>query len=103
MRDAAEVTTSPPPAWRAALALRSRAALVMLARGPRWVLPLVLGILLLIGLLQEGPVGAVPLLLVLAVVGWLSTLSWPAIDRRARLLRLVTLGLLGAAALDRLL
>ena len=81
---------------------RSAPLLVWLSSRPKLLLP-VASLLLLVGGLAAPPVVGVPLLLVLlAVVGWLTYLSWPVVEGGARVLRVVTLGLLLAAVLSRL-
>lgn len=80
---------------------RSAPLLVWLTSRPRLLLP-VASLLLLVGGLAAPPsVGVVLLLVLLAVVGWLSYLSWPAVEGGARVLRGVTLGLLVAAVVSR--
>lgn len=65
-----------------------------LSARPRWLLPVATGLLLLLGIAVPPPLGLVPLALVALLVGWLAYLSWPAADTKARLIRLVVLGLL---------
>ena len=77
--------------------------LAWMSQRPRLLLPgLVLGLLLLAGLLPPVP-RAVCLLPVLLLVAWLSYLSWPVLDTRARLLRVLAAGLVAGLALDRVL
>ena len=66
---------------------RSAPVLLWLSSRPRFVLPVLVAVLL-IGGLAAPTAYALPLLLVLGVLLlWLSYLSWPALDGRARLLR----------------
>lgn len=88
-----------PGALRTTVERRSGVLLAWLSLRPRLLLPgVVLALLLASGLLPLAP-GAVCLLLVVLVVGWLSYLSWPVLDGRGRLVRLlVVLMLLGLGA-----
>ena len=73
---------------------RSAVVLTWLSLQPRLLLPgAVLALLVLSALLPPGP-GSACVALVLLVTGWLSYLSWPVLDVRSRVLRLVVLGLL---------
>lgn len=79
------------PPLRAAVERRSAVLLAWLSLRPRLLLPaLVVGLLLLSGFLPP-LLSALSLLPVLALVGWLSYLSWPTLDGRARVLRLLVL------------
>jgi hypothetical protein len=79
----------------------SAPVLLWLSSRPRFLLPLLVAVLLIGGLAAPAPYG-LPLLLVLtALLGWLSYLSWPALDGRARLLRTAMLGLIGVAVVQR--
>jgi hypothetical protein len=63
----------------------------------------VLSLVLLVGGLAAPLPVAVPLLLVLlAVVGWLTYLSWPAVQGGGRVVRVATVGLVGLAVVLRL-
>ena len=82
------------PSFRSSVARRSAVLLAWLSLRPRLLLPaLVLGLLLL-GSFLPPPLSTACLLLVLGVVGWLSYLSWPVLDGRARGLRLLVLSML---------
>ena len=79
------------PPLRASVERRSAVLLAWLSLRPKLLLPgLVVGLLLLAGLLPP-LASALCLLPVLVLVGWLSYLSWPALDGRARVLRLLVL------------
>ena len=84
----------PPGRLRATVERRSAALLVALSRQPRPLVPLVSAALLLGVVFAPLVVAAACLLVLLALVGWLSYLSWPAVDGRGRAVRLVLLGLL---------
>jgi hypothetical protein len=88
--------------FRAAVEKRSAPILVLLSQQHRAVVPLV-SVLLLIGGLALPPVlGVVCLAVLVAFVGWLTYLSWPAIVGQARLVRVATLALIVVAAVTRL-
>lgn len=76
--------------------------LVYLSQRPAWTLPLLTAVLLMAGLFSPTAVGVPLLVLVLLLVGWLSYLSWPAVQGRGRVLRLLMLGLLVVAIAQRL-
>ena len=81
---------------------RSAPVLVWLSMRPKILLPLASLALLIGGLAAPLPV-ALPLLLVLlAIVGWLTYLSWPVVHGNARYVRLATVGLVAAAIVLRL-
>ena len=78
-------------AFRQGVERRSAVLLAWLSLRPRLLLPaLIIGLLLLAGLLPP-LLSALCLLPVLTLVGWLSYLSWPTLDGRARVLRLLVL------------
>ena len=81
---------------------RSAPLLVWLTSKPKLLLPVLSLALLVGGLAAPPPVGVVLLLALLAVVGWLTYLSWPVVQGGARVVRVVTLGLLVVAVLSRL-
>ena len=88
-----------PEPFRRRVERHSASALARLGRLPSWV-PLVLVVALTAGgLLIRGPVGAALLAVLAALVGWLAYLSWPALPPNARLVRMLVLGLVVAAAI----
>lgn len=80
---------------------RSQALLLRLSRLPRLLVPAVVLALTVTGLAAPPWIGVPCLLLVVAFVGWLATLSWPVLPAAGRVLRLLTAGLLLAAAAGR--
>jgi hypothetical protein len=88
---------------RAAVEKRSAPVLVLLSQQHRAIVPLVSVLLLLGGLALPVPVGVACLLVLLAFVGWLTYLSWPAIIGQARVVRVATLLLVVAAIVTRLI
>ena len=74
----------------------SRSA-VMLARMqamPRLTMPAVTLVLFLVGAFAPLGFAAPALVLLIAFVGWLASLSWPVLDRPARLIRVLAIGAL---------
>jgi hypothetical protein len=94
--------TPPSTGLRAAVERRSAPLLVLLSQQPKLLIPVVSLVLLVGGLALPLPYGAVCLALLLLLVGWLSYLSWPAVVGPARMVRLVTVGLLVFALVRRL-
>jgi hypothetical protein len=92
------VPVSPTPGARAALERISYPLLARIAAAPKVLVGLVAGAVLLGGLLAPPPWGPLLLIVVAAFLAWLVLLSWPALDPRGRLIRLVTLVLVVGAA-----
>jgi len=97
----------PDPAPRAtglrrAVERRSGPVLVLLSQQPKVLIPVLSIVLLVAGLALPGLLGAAFLLLLLVLVGWLSYLSWPVIVGPARLVRLVSVGLIAAILVSRI-
>ncbi len=79
----------------------SAPVLLWLSSRPRFLLPALVAVLL-VGGLAAPPSYGLPLLLVLSLLlVWLSYLSWPALDGRARALRAAMLALIAVAVLQR--
>lgn len=79
---------------RGAVEKRSAPVLVLLSRQHKALIPLASVLLLIGGLALPVPLGVGCLVVLLAFVGWLSFLSWPAIVAPARAVRLATVALL---------
>ena len=80
---------------------RSAPVLLWLSSRPRFLLPALVAVLL-VGGLAAPRAYALPLLLALsALLLWLSYLSWPALDGRARMLRAAMLALIAVALVQR--
>lgn len=92
----------PAPGLRGKVERASAPALVWLSARPRFFLPVLSAALLLAGLAAPTAVGVPLLLLLAALVGWLSYLSWPVVAGVQRALRLGTVGLVLAAVAGRL-
>lgn len=73
-----------------------------LSARPKLLLPVTTLVLLIAGLAAPTAVGVPVLLLLTGLIGWLSYLSWPAVDTAPRVLRLAVVGLLLAAVVGRL-
>jgi hypothetical protein len=94
--------TAATPA-RAGLEKRSRTLLIRLAAVPRLLILLVALGWLLAGLFLPGPVGGALLLLLAGALTWLVALSWPVLTAAQRVLRSITVGIVVAYAVARLL
>ncbi|MFD6950592.1 hypothetical protein A6A08_04245 [Nocardiopsis sp. TSRI0078] len=82
---------------------RSAVPLVWLHQRPRWLAPLVLGALFIAGLMAPGLVGALCLLLAAAFLAWLAFLTWPSLDGRLRMARVLTVTVVLVLAAARVL
>ena len=90
------------PGRRGTIERASAPALLWLSAKPTFTLPLLSVLLLVVGLAAPTAIGVPVLLVLAALVGWLSYLSWPVVQGVQRMLRLATIGLLVAAVLGRL-
>ena len=90
------------PGRRGVVERVSAPALVWLSSKPTFTLPVLSVLLLVVGLAAPTALGVPVLLVLAALVGWLSYLSWPVVHGVQRLLRLGTVGLLMASVLGRL-
>jgi hypothetical protein len=81
--------------------------LVRLHALPRWVLPLFMTALLLVGLFANPAatagfwLGLVSMLIIVGILVWLLTLSWPLLSSTSRVLRTFVALVLFAITLDR--
>ena len=91
----------PAPGARGRAERASAPALLWLSAKPVFVLPVLTVVLLVVGLAAPTVIGLPVLLLLAALVGWLSYLSWPVVHGVQRLLRLGTVALLLVAAVGR--
>ena len=91
----------PAPGLRGTVERASAPVLLWLSARPRWFIPVLSGALLVAGLFAPRGIGVPLLLLLVAFVGWLSYLSWPALDARARLLRAAMMALIAVALVQR--
>lgn len=101
-RPAPVVPTVVAPGLRGAVERRSAPLLVWMSSRPKVLLPLLSLALLVGGLAAPLPVAAPLLLLLLAVVGWLTYLSWPVVQGGGRVVRVATVGLVALALVLRL-
>lgn len=86
---------------RGAVERRSAPLLVWLSSKPKVLLPLV-SLALLVGGFAAPLAVAVPMLVVLlAVIGWLTYLSWPAVQGGGRVVRVATLVLVALGLVSR--
>ena len=79
----------------------SAPVLLWLSSRPRFLLPGLVAVLLVGGLAAPPGPGLAMLLVLSALLAWLSYLSWPALDGRARMLRAAMLALIGVAVVQR--
>ena len=78
---------------------RSAPLILFLSQLPRWVFPAVMAILLIAGLMVPiGWVGGLLLVILIIVLIWLTSLSWPLLTVSGRLLRIITILAAGAVA-----
>ena len=77
--------------------------LLRLHAAPRWLLAVVLAAFLVVGLLVEGPIGATLLFLVALFLGWLAAIGWRLLSPGARVVRVLIVALVVAAAVAQLL
>jgi hypothetical protein len=87
---------------RAAVEKRSAPVLVLLSQQHRAIVPLISVALLIGGLTLPVTIAVLCLVVLIAFVGWLTYLSWPAIVGQARVVRVLTLLLLVVALGTRL-
>jgi hypothetical protein len=87
----------PAPGLRGEVERFSAPVLLWLSSRPRFFVPVLSAVLLIGGLAAPAGFGVPLLLLLVALVGWLSYLSWPVVTGVQRLLRLGTIGLVLAA------
>ena len=91
----------PAPGLRGTVERASAPALLWLSARPKFLIPLLSAVLLLGGLAAPTAYGG-PLLLALGLLLlWLSYLSWPALDGRARMRRAAMLALIAVALVQR--
>jgi hypothetical protein len=92
----------PAPGLRGEVEKASAPLLLWLSSRPRFLIPVVSAVLLLGGLFAPPGLGVPLLMLLVALVGWLSYLSWPAVAGVQRVVRLATIGLVLAAIAGKL-
>ena len=79
----------PQSALRKKLEILSTPLLLSINNWPKWLVPLLMLSFLLVGLFVPGVVGGFFIFLVGIFVGWLLFLSWPLLDTKSKLFRLV--------------
>lgn len=75
----------------------SAPALLRIHGLPKFLVPGLIAILMLLGLFLPAPYSGISLTIVSAFIGWLMYLSWPLLDSKSRLIRLLVLLILIAA------
>ncbi len=84
---------------RRALERASAPLLMGLSQLPAWLVPVIMFVLALVGLFAGGLIGFLALGLIAVFLAWLALLSWPVLAPRQRLLRLLAVAVVAAAAL----
>jgi hypothetical protein len=83
---------------RQAIEQRSATPLLWLHQLPVWLLPVLAIGLMVTGFAVKGIGGAIALVVLAVVLGWLAAISWPRLSAQSRLLRVVVVGAVLAAA-----
>ena len=94
---------TPSTGLRLSVERRSAPVLTYLSTQPKLLVPALTALLLVCGLALSPVYGVICLLLLLALVGWLSYLSWPVVVGPARAVRLAVLALIASALVRRFL
>ena len=81
----------------------SAPVLLWLSSRPRFLLPALVAGLLIGGLAAPAAYGRLLLVVLGLLLAWLSYLSWPALDGRARALRVAMLALIAVALVQRVI
>jgi hypothetical protein len=86
---------------RQAVEQRSATPLLWMHQLPVWMLPVLAVGLLVAGFAVKGIGGAIALVVLAVVLGWLAAVSWPRLSAQSRLLRVIVVGAVLAAAVVR--
>jgi len=76
----------------------SAPALLRIHALPKFLVPGLIAVLMLLGLFTHSPYSGAALTVVAVFIGWLMYLSWPLLDSKSRLIRLLGFLILIAAA-----
>jgi hypothetical protein len=87
------------PGARQSVEQASLKPLAYLQHMPRWLIPVLVATAFVGGIAVRGWIGAALLFVVTAFLAWLAVLSWPALDTRGRVLRVLILAALVGLAL----
>lgn len=79
----------PQSKLRKKIEILSTPALLTINNWPKWLVPLLMLSFLLVGLFVPGVVGGFFIFLVGLFVGWLLFLSWPLLDSKSKIFRLI--------------
>lgn len=88
---------------RKKLEVLSTPALLTINNWPKWLVPLLMLSFLLVGLFVPGAVGGSFIFLVGLFVSWLLFLSWPLLDTKSKLFRLVLVLVILSSGLTQIL
>ena len=85
------MTSAQPPKseLRKKIEILSTPLLLSINNWPKWLVPLLMLSFLLVGLFVPGVVGGFFIFLVGLFVSWLLFLSWPLLDTKSRMFRLI--------------
>jgi hypothetical protein len=86
---------------RQAVEQRSATPLLWLHQLPVWLLPVLAIGLMVTGFAVKGIGGAIALVVLAVILGWLAAVSWPRLSAQSRLLRVIVVGAVLAAAVVR--
>jgi hypothetical protein len=75
----------------------SAPALLRIHALPKFLVPGIIAVLMLLGLFLAAPYSGIALTVVSVFIGWLMYLSWPLLDPRSRLIRVLVFLILIAA------
>lgn len=79
----------PQSKLRKKIEILSTPLLLSINNWPKWLVPLLMLSFLLVGLFVPGVVGGFFIFLVGLFVGWLLFLSWPLLDSKSKIFRLI--------------
>lgn len=82
---------------RKAITEASAPVLLRIHTFPKFLVPALIAGLMVLALFLDGVVAGVCLTIVALFIGWLMYLSWPLLDGRSRIVRLLVFGILVAA------
>ena len=99
------MTSAQPPKseLRKKIEILSTPLLLSINNWPKWLVPLLMLSFLLVGLFVPGVVGGFFIFLVGLFVSWLLFLSWPLLDTKSRMFRLILVVIILLSGLTQIL
>lgn len=88
---------------RKKLEILSTPALLTINTWPKWLIPMLMLAFLLVGLFVPGLVGGFFIFMVGVFVGWLLFLSWPLLDSKSKIFRLILVSVILISGLTQIL